>query len=249
MMGQRLFKKIFHVCMIFVIIVIIGFIAVMVMLNYGEKGETDMPFSISKIAIISTVNGEDVEDVQNKWNFNVTQNNDIYIYIDKNEKHKKQEIISSVVLDNFKVKLAPECGKINFYKPSLNDNSLFKNSDENVAEKIEFKGEKTTDMRNLQISNQGGTIAFRTSNLELGNYISNDEEQVNHNELLKKMNIDENNLKYQISLDVTLNLNSGTVFKAEQITIELPIENVVDLGTVGKEITDMNTIRFKRIEN
>ena len=63
------------------------------------------------------------------------------------------------------------------------------------------------------------------------------------------MNIDENNLKYQISLDVTLNLNSGTVFKAEQITIELPIENVVDLGTVGKEITDMNTIRFKRIEN
>ena len=126
---------------------------------------------------------------------------------------------------------------------------MFKNSDENVAEKIEFKGEKTTDMRNLQISNQGGTIAFRTSNLELGNYISNDEEQVNHNELLKKMNIDENNLKYQISLDVTLNLNSGTVFKAEQITIELPIENVVDLGTVGKEITDMNTIRFKRIEN
>ena len=62
------------------------------------------------------------------------------------------------------------------------------------------------------------------------------------------MNINENNLKYQISLDVTLNLNSGTVFKAEQITIELPIENVVDLGTVGKEITDMNTIRFKRIE-
>ena len=124
--------------------------------------------------------------------FKPAYNNDyrikiLHIYIDKNEKHKKQEIISSVVLDNFKVKLAPECGKINFYKPSLNDNSLFKNSDENVAEKIEFKGEKTTDMRNLQISNQGGTIAFRTSNLELGNYISNDEEQVNHNELLKKM--------------------------------------------------------------
>lgn len=248
-MSQRLSKKIFHLCMFFAIIVIIIFIAVMFILNYEENGESNMPFEISKISIISTVDGKSVEDATNKWNFSVDQNNDIYIYIEKNDQYNKQEIIESVSLDNFKMQVSPDRGEIKIYKPSVNNTALFENIDENSKDYIEFIGSKSTDTRNLQISNQGGNIAFRCANCNIGNYISNDDGQVNYSELLKKLNIDENNIKYKILFDITLKLQSGKVFKAENVDLDFPVENIVNTGKTAKEITDLNNIIFKRIEN
>ena len=57
----------------------------MLILNYDEKGETNMPFKVSKISIVSTVNGQDVENSEAKWDINVIQNNDVYIYIENME--------------------------------------------------------------------------------------------------------------------------------------------------------------------
>lgn len=82
-MKQKLSKKIFNIVIIIVIIVAIIFTALMMILNYKENGEKNMPFNISKISIISTVDGKDNEDQTNKWNLQVNQNNDIYIYIEK----------------------------------------------------------------------------------------------------------------------------------------------------------------------
>ena len=42
MPNQRFSKKILNICIIFVIIVAIIFTAVMLILNYDEKGETNM---------------------------------------------------------------------------------------------------------------------------------------------------------------------------------------------------------------
>ena len=39
-----------------------------------------MPFKITKISIIESVEGMETEGANEKWNFNVNQNNDIYIY-------------------------------------------------------------------------------------------------------------------------------------------------------------------------
>ena len=99
MENQRFSKKILNICIICIIIVAIIFTAVMLVLNYDENGETNMPFKISKISIVSTVNGQDVENPEAKWDINVIQNNDIYVYIEKNNEYKKQEIIKSVKLD------------------------------------------------------------------------------------------------------------------------------------------------------
>ena len=49
-MKQKLSKKIFNIVIIIVIIVAIIFTALMMILNYKENGEKNMPFNISKIS-------------------------------------------------------------------------------------------------------------------------------------------------------------------------------------------------------
>ena len=78
------------------------------------------------------------------------------------------------------------------------------------------------------------------------NYVSNDDAEINHDELLKKLNINNDDLKEKISFDVILKLESGKTFKSN-IKLELPIDNVVENGTQSKEYADLKEIVFKRI--
>ena len=71
----------------------------------------------------------------------------------------------------------------------------------------------------------------------------------NYKELINKLNVDEQNLISKIAFNITITLNSGKAFKAEDIAIEIPNQNLVTEGTVGKEYTDLQNIVFKRIEN
>ena len=249
MANQRFSKKILNICIICIIIVAIIFTAVMLILNYDEKGETNMPFKVSKISIVSTVNGQDVENSEAKWHINVIQNNDIYIYVEKNDEYKKQETIKSIRLDNIEIVKNPEVGEIKIYKPTSNENALFENTDENIIDELEVKGTKSTDAKKLEISNQGGVMTFRCANNNIGTYMSNDDEEINYNNLISKLNIDENSLVSRIKFNITITLNSGKIFKAENVEIQIPNEGIKENGTVGHEYLDLQSIVFKRIEN
>ena len=152
-------------------------------------------------------------------------------------------------MDDFKIVQKANVGNLKFYRPIKNDNYLFVNSDENMVEEIEFIGAEADDIGELKISNQGGVITFRCSNIDIGTYLSNDDEQINYEELIKKMQIPEQDLIAQISFDITITLNSGKVFKAEEVSIKIPNQNLVNEGVVGKEYEDLQNIIFKRIEN
>ena len=249
MANQRFSKKILNICIICIIIVAIIFTAVMLILNYDENGETNMPFKVSKISIVSTVNGQDVENSEAKWNINVIQNNDVYIYIEKNDEYKKQETIKSVKIENITIAEKPSIGEIKVYKPISNDAVLFENKDENVVNELEYKGAKTTDAKKLEISNQGGVLIFRCANNNIGTYTSNDDEEINYNNLIGKLNIEENSLIARIKFNIEITLNSGKVFRADNVEIQIPNEGIAQNGTVGHEYLDLQSIVFKRIEN
>lgn len=238
--------KALHVAIIAVILVAIVFTALMLILKYDEKGETNMPFEVSKISIISTTDAQDVEDKKNRWNKNVDLNNDIYIYIDKNEQYEKTEVIEKIIINNFKVVEKPQKGKISIYKPSENENSVFENKEENKTTEIEFIGDQSTDIQKLQISNQGGIVAFRLANLNVGNLISN-ENELEYKDLLKMISVTDEEIKSKISFDMTIVLGKGPQFKCENIELEIPAENTVENGNSSKEITDLSLV-FKRIE-
>ena len=85
--------KAFHMCMVIIIIAIILFVLGIIILKYNVEGEKNMPFNLSKITVISSSEGVDKESGENKWAFDINQNNDLYLYIEKNSNFGKQEAI------------------------------------------------------------------------------------------------------------------------------------------------------------
>ena len=56
----------FHISMVALIVVAIIFVAGVTALKYNVEGESKPPFNISKMSVISNVDGTDVEDTENK---------------------------------------------------------------------------------------------------------------------------------------------------------------------------------------
>lgn len=241
-------KKAFHISMLIVIIVIILFALGIIVLKYNVEGETNMPFVLNKIVLISSVEGTDKDAGENRWAFDISQNNDINLYIEKNKNYDKQEAIKSILIDNINVERNTEKGIINFYRPNTTDSGVyFKNVEDNLVQTIEYKGAMQTDLKKLEISNQGGLIMFRFANDKVAEFISNDD-QIIHNELLKKANLNSEELHTRLSMDLTIKIESGKEYKAN-IQLDLPIDGVVEKGMSSKEIIDTSNIIFKRIKN
>ena len=66
-------------------------------------------------------------------------------------------------------------------------NSIFKNTDENKVDKIEYLGSMQSNIKDLKIANQGGLVVFRYAISNVGTYISNEDIEINHSELIKKL--------------------------------------------------------------
>lgn len=241
-------KKYFHICMILVIIAVILFILGIVILKYNVEGETNMPFNLSKITIISSSEGIDKDGGENRWAFDINQNNDIFLYIEKNKKYEKEEIIKSVIINNININKNTEIGEIVLYKPDQSlENSMFSNKEENKADTIEYVGSMESNIQQMKISNQGGIVAFRYANNKVAEYVSN-EDEINHSNLLKNVNLTQEDLKAKLTFDIIIKVESGKEYQAN-ISLDVPIENIIEEGTSSKEITDLESVIFKRIKN
>lgn len=247
-MEQSLKRKIFHVAMILLIIAVILSAVGLLILRYQVEGETNLPFDLSKIIIISSVDSIDNKDETNRWNLSVNQNNDVYIYFDKNNNYNKTEIIDSIVIDNITINKQTEKGKINIYKPTENGTNIFENKEENIVNEITYYGDIETNIKDLKISNQGGIIVLRFANDNISQYVSNEAEEVNYNNLLQLTNVNADDLKANITFNLSINLTSGKTYRTA-INVDIPIEDVIQRGTSSKEITDTQNFIFKRVEN
>lgn len=240
-------NKFFHIIVLIIIVTILLFLVGIIILKYSVEGEKDMPFKINKISIISSSEGKDKEVTDTKWAFDLYQANDIFIYIDKNNKYDKTEAIKEICIENFNIENSGN-KDIKIYKPDAQDEKLiFKNKDENIVQNLTYEGALEANLKNLKISNQGGIIAFRCSNNNIVEYKSN-EEEIMHSELLKKAGVKQEDLKTKISFDFIMKLENKKEYKAN-IELDLPLEGIVEQGTVSKEITDVSNIIFKRIKN
>lgn len=246
-MYQNKKKKIIHISILVAIIIILIFSFVIAMIFYEIDGEKKLPFNISKVSIISSVEGIDkqVEGYNNAKDIN--QNNDIYVYIQKNENYKETEVIDSIVLNNFKVNKVTTKGEYAIYKPTGRDIDIFNDSDENKVEELVFTGDMQSDLKNMKISNQGGIIVFRYANLKVSEYLSNELQDLTNLDLLKLTNVKEDDLKAEISFDLTINLASDTSFKTT-ISLNVPISGIVEEGLTKQENVDIGDIKFKRVE-
>lgn len=241
-------KKIFHVVMIVVIIIVILCVAGILALRYQVEGELNLPFKITKISIIESVEGMEKQGAVEKWNLNVNQNNDIYVYIEKNSSYGKTEIIKEVEVNNIIAERQIQKGETKFYKPVIDEKRMFINSIENEISNIIYKGELESNIKQQKISNQGGIVALRYAINNISQYTSETDEQIDHSQLLKLTNITPEDLKTNLSFDITIKLTSGKKYQAT-IKLDVPIDEIIEKGTTGKEITNLDNLVFKRIEN
>lgn len=247
-MYRNINKKIFHAIMIIVIIFAILSVGGILVLRYQVEGESNMPFKITKISVIESVEGTENTGAPEKWNLNVNQNNDIYIYLEKNSNYGKTEIIENVQIKNIIMNKQNETGEKKLYKPVTNEKRMFINALENEITEITYTGELESNIKEQKISNQGGIIAFRYGINNLAQYISDTDEQINHSQLLKLTNINKESLQTNLLFDIIITLTSGKKYQAT-ITLDVPSGEVIEQGTFSKEITEFDNIIFKRIEN
>lgn len=247
-MFRYLNKKIFHIIMITGMIFVILCVAGILILRYQVEGESNMPFKITKISIVESVEGNAIQGATEKWNLNVNQNNDIYVYIEKNSSYGKTEIIEEVEINNIIIDKQKEKGELKLYKPVVDEKRMFINATENEITQITYKGELESNIKEQKISNQGGIIAFRYGINNLSQYISENAEQIDHSQLLKLTNITKEDLQTKLFFNIIIKLTSGKKYQAT-INLDLPTDEIIEKGTIGKEITELDGIIFKRIEN
>lgn len=241
-------KEKIKACIAIAVIVLAIIITGIISMKYYVEGETNMPFTLSKITIVSTAEGVENEGTQEKWNLSIFQNNDIYFSIEKNDNNKEDEIIESVSIENIQVLENPKVGQIKTYMPNSSDGRLFSYSDEYIVQenKLTFKGASKSNSKTLEIGNQGGTAVIRFANTQIGTYISNEDEEIKHDgSLLQKLNVQNEDVSFKVSFDVVINLKNKSYIS--NVVLDLPCEDdLIEQGTCSKEITDKFV--FKRVK-
>ena len=106
-MGENRKKEIIKAFIAITCIILVIIVVALINFKYNVEGETNMPFTLSKITIVSTAEGVENEGTEEKWNLSIFQNNDVYFSIEKNENNKEDEIIQSISIENIQVTKAP----------------------------------------------------------------------------------------------------------------------------------------------
>lgn len=241
-MLKDLFKRIIIIILIAAIILFVTY----VMLRYNVEGEKNLPFSISKIFIVSTVDGQANDDPENYWNIDIEQVNDIYIYIDKTI--EDEQTIKEIKLENFTLNTKPNKGTIKLLRPTGDIENLYKYSQEDCFEKgITYTGGRIDELKSLEISNDGGMLGFRFSVCDLGKFISNEVDNISYDgTLLSGLGLNIDDIKFDVSFDIIITTSENINFKGT-LNFNLPLENTIEDGTASKEILEFDDIVFKRI--
>lgn len=210
-----------------------------------------MPYSLSKITIISTAEGEqNSKDIEKnaKWNLDINQNNDVYFFIDKNEDVAKDKLIDSVTIENITVTKSPLKGEIKTFMPSSTDGRTFSyDKDYLVEEKLEYRGGAASNPKTLEIGNQGGSAIIRFSNTNIGNFISDENIEIKHDgTLITKVGVTEEELKGQIKFDLIIQIDK--IKYKSNIILDIPCKGLSEEGTTTVEISGRDKFIFKRIK-
>lgn len=229
------------------VILIMCMVAGMVMIKYEVEGETNMPFELSSITVISTAEGVQTQEATTRWSLDLVQNNDIYISIENNENHQEEDTIKSVSIQNLQIVESPKVGTIRCYMPQSEDGSIFAFREKYLfQENLTFKGASKTNMKNLEIGSQGGTIVFRIADAQIGQFLSDADDEIKHDgTILTKANLTQEDLQCKIAFDLMIEVRH-TTYKTH-IVLDLPTGNIIEEGTCTWEKIDFSDTVFKRI--
>lgn len=233
---------------IFFLLIVIA-IAILLMIKYDVEGEKNMPFKLDKIIIKSTIDAQSRES-ENLWDLSLTQNNDIYIYIKRNEEKELEEKIKSIKIEQLSLENKKELGTVKVFLPTSNNikTNFIKSTEDYIGKTIEYRASTTDNMEKQEICQNGGMLAIRVSNQEVGEYISNEGDELTYDgTLLGKAGISEENLKFKTKMDIIIETTDDEKYKGT-ITLDMPAQDFGEKGVVDREIIDFSDVVFKRCD-
>lgn len=245
-MDKEKSKQMIKFCIAVVIFAIIILLVVTTMIRYEVEGDKNMPFNLSKIIIVSTAEGTETKG-KKKWNFDIFQNNDVYIYIDKNENYSGEEkTIKSVKIENINITKAPTKGEVKAYMPNSVEGRIFSYEEEYLVDgKLEYKGASESNSKTLEIGSNGGNLIIRFSNTGLGEYNSDSDKEIIHDgTLLKKIEVSSEEINFDVSFDLVITVDNCS-YRAS-MELPLPCGDITEEGTCSMEKTDFSDLVFKR---
>lgn len=233
-------------CVAVTIFAIIILLVVTTMIRYQVEGDKNMPFNLSKIIVVSTAEGTETKG-KKKWNFDVYQNNDVYIYIDKNEQyHGEDKTIKSVKIENINIAKTPTKGEVKVYMPNSVDGRLFSYEDDYLVDgTLEYKGAEESNSKTLEIGANGGNVLIRFSNTGLGQYSSDSDKEIIHDgTLLNKIKVTNEDNKFDVAFDLVITVENCSY--RTNVTMQMPCGDITKEGTCSIEKTDFSDLVFKR---
>ncbi len=113
---------------------------------------------------------------------------------------------------------------------------------------MQYEGSLETDIENLLINNQGGTIGLGITESNLGEYdFSTNEKVPSDGTLLAKAGLKTDDIRFTVSFDLIIETGNNNKFKTK-IELELPTGNILKEGVSTEEESDLENITFKRIK-
>lgn len=245
-MSINIKEKLKQGLILLVIVVTFG-ITLAYMLKYKTEGETNMPFKLKRILILSSA--ETITKSENpenyKWNLDINQYNDIYIEFEKNDNYKKSSYIKSIIMENFKIS-NPTTGNVFKYMPNSTEGQMFLYQDNLLIQNsLTYNGALQNNFKNLEISNQGGTVLFRIVNKCVSEYVSNEDDEIAWDaSLLRKTNVNIEDIKIDVNFDIIINTEKNSY--RGNITLNLPSEKIAEEDIAETTIQDFTNVIFKR---
>lgn len=250
MVNKKVQRIKFIVAVIVVICVIIGiYIRIKI---YNQNGEKNMPYTVSKIIVVSTASkyekdGEgSTPSTDSMWNFDIVQNNDVYIEIANNTTY--DEKIKDITIDNIQILEAPKVGNIKVFMPNSLDGARYTYTDQyQVSGSLTYRGSDESSYKNLQINRNGGKLSISFTNKNLQKYTSGEDTEVTYDgRMLSKQGLTSEDVKSKVAFDLIINLDDERKYSG-RIELDLNCEGIVENGISEKEITDFSNVIFKRI--
>lgn len=236
--------------LVLLIIVVAFVISLTIMLKYKTEGEQNMPFTLKKILIISSAEAvSKPENPENqKWNIDINQYNDIYIEVQKNDNYKREAYIEEIKIENIQIE-NPIKGQISLYMPNSTDGNMFSYEDNlKINNSLTYKGANENDTKKLTIANQGGTVLFRAVNEKVGEYISNNDDELAYDgTLLEKTNVNMDEIKFKVKFDLVIKTENNKY--RGSIKVDLPYGEINKEGVCRNNIENVEDIVFKRESN
>ena len=234
---------------IFLFLILVLSVVFFIMIKYNVEGEKNIPFNITNLMIISSAETEELENHDNLYQANIIQKNDIYLAIEKNKNYKKQDAIKKIMFNNFNVVEKGNTGTVKIYRISTGEKTFDYKEEYEIRDSLEFLGDLNTNlkMEKMTIANQGGLIQFSVILNDLGKITYGENENIpSDGTLLKRLNLNTDDIKVTIAFDMIMKLSSGNTFKTT-INLELPVGDITEDGVCTQDNMDLNKLVFKRI--